>query len=477
MSKHHRSKRRPHAAPPLTSEPSSSTSSSVPAAAGTSRLAWLLILLVGLIGLMIPAQLWYRSMMASGPLPDAAEPAPQNLLVSLPSEPVYPEVDQLRAEADQLAETLVARYPDSPSALHIAANQAAQMHQYEQAAELWQQAIELAPTSPGPQAGLGMVLMEQGQDQRAVEVLETALSRGAETAEIYQFLCQALQKLGSFDRAETVCRKGLERFGDDVALWLELGQLQLQQDKIDQAQESFQRVVQLEPATTAAYLSLATVAARSGDTDQAQRYRDLADKLQQQNPLAEVRFQAIYRASLQAIVVESLVNAAQEYLRHGELAVAEQTLLRALTLHPKNPHACRILVDLYRNQARLADAHLVQQRLVDIQPNVIHLIQLASLALQLGRDAEVEAALQAALQLDPSSLDAHRGLAFLYQKTGHLAAARDHAEHLARLQSTTDNYELLSQLCLQMGDQPAARAAAEHARRLSETKSNAGAGP
>jgi tetratricopeptide (TPR) repeat protein len=477
MRKQTRQKRRPSSSEQAAahSEPVARGAASAFSAAGAQsqpkplpRVGWLLIILLAVTAVAIPVWRWYGIAGKSFNKEFAVqfESLQQDRLESLPTQASYPSVEELRGEAQRLTETLLERYPSSASALHLAANQAAQLRQSRQATEYWQRAGELAPQFSGPLAGLAMVQMEQGNNEQAVEILQGAFDAGFRTAELYQLLCQALQRAGDFDRAEEACRLGLEHFPMEAGLWLDHGQLLFQFQRLQEAKTSLERVLQLEPESTAAHFALAAVAARLGETTEAQQYEARYEYLKNQDPLANVRFQAIYRAVLQHILATSLVGAAQEYQLHGDFAAAEEALLRALTLHPQDADACRSLVNLYRRQGRIGDAHLVQQRLVHTQPTVDNLLNLASLAFPLDRYQESEAALQAALQLDSQSPLVYHSLALLYLRTGQIDLAGSYAEQLARLRPDADTFELLSQIYLQTGEQAKFQSASDNARRL-----------
>lgn len=413
----------------------------------------LTVLTIGVIGLAIPV---YMLSSAYFDVPEPAEetiPLVDSRMETLPEEAVYPTTDELQAEAIELSEELRKNFPKSASAFHIAANLSAQLNQFEAAEKFWKRSIELNADFVGPQAGLAMALLEQGRESEAISILEEAAARGLQSVDIFQLWTQACQRAGDNEKALQVCQQGLERYPNDVELLLELGKLELQANNLDAARQTFEKVIQLEPKTASAYQSLATVLARLGKEDLSTENRKRYETLRDESSLKDVEFNDLYRASLQRIVSESLINAATEYRRQDQLDIAERLLLRALTLNPKNLSACKDLVSIFRGQSRIADAYEVQKRIVDLQPSAASLVNVASLAIPLQRFDVAEAALLAAVDLEPMNPEARRGLVILYQSTERLEMAETQALELVKIDGSANNYELLAQVRLVRGDQ------------------------
>ena len=73
----------------------------------------------------------------------------------------------------EFAERAIATDPDDPDGYEALGNLYFLLHQPERAIELKQKAIELAPNDFGPVAGLAVRLTEFGQEQSAIELLNT----------------------------------------------------------------------------------------------------------------------------------------------------------------------------------------------------------------------------------------------------------------------------------------------------------------
>jgi Tfp pilus assembly protein PilF len=116
---------------------------------------------------------------------------------------------------------------------------------------------------------------------------------------------------------------------------------------------------------------------------------------------------------------------------------------------------------------RLADAKLVQRRLVEIEPqNLFNYVNLASVSAQMGDYQSAEAALKQAIDMRPDLALPYISLAQLHLQTGSLTQARWFAEGAVRREPTVQGYAVLAAACQQLGDSEGAGAAREMARKL-----------
>lgn len=419
----------------------------------------------GLLVLVYVAGWWPPPEESIRPVPpgpaEAAIQPPR--LAELPLEAEYPDVETLQAEIEQISQDLRTRFPDSGNAYHIAASQATQRRQFDDAARWWARAIELAPQFVVPRTGFASVQIEQGNARAAITTLQQALDDDLHTAMVYVLLASAYQETGDLERALEVANQGLSRYPEDAEILHQRGQVYLQLHSLAEARADLEQVVAARPEVAAVHSTLATILARLGEVELAAEHREKQEALKQSDPLAGHEFDEIYRAALQRIVVNTLVDAAGEYLSQGDAAAAERSLLRVLELHPQNAAACKLLVTIYRQQQRPQDAFLVQHRLVQIDPTANHWINLASLAVTLEAYREAEAALEQALQLDPRSVLAYRALAMLDVQTGRWQDARRHAELACEYGDAAQDYQLLGRICLRLNDEAGYQQALERA--------------
>jgi predicted Zn-dependent protease len=150
-------------------------------------------------------------------------------------------------------------------------------------------------------------------------------------------------------------------------------------------------------------------------------------------------------------------------------------LLRAVAIAPEFPETYKTLASLYHGLGRIADAWVVQRRLVEIEPQrMVNHVNLANLATRLGDMASAEGALKRAIELRPDASVAYSCLAQLYLKTGKPEQARSLAREAVSLEATAAGYALLASACRQLDDNAGAEAAFREAEKLATGDSRTG---
>jgi tetratricopeptide (TPR) repeat protein len=316
--------------------------------------------------------------------------------------------------------------------------------------------------------------MDLGKDAEAVETLQKALAAGCSAKEIFDQLGAALTKLGDLEEAERVIQQGLAQYPQSGDTWLDLGQTQLQLGQFVEAEKSLHKALSLGTTDRSVYFSMATACARQGKQQEAAEYRKLfAEGKAAREAATEDRFQDRYDWELRRIAVAAICRSGTVFEHQTQLSRAEELFLRAYHLDPASLVVCGELSRFFREQGRVADAMLVQRRLVEIDAeNPAHSVNLANLSMQLGDFAQAERALKQVIVNWPETSLGYLGLAQVYLQTGNHQQARFFAE--AALRQRPENrdevmgaYYLLAEACRRGGDQAAADAAAQEAARLS----------
>ncbi|MFO7906315.1 MAG: tetratricopeptide repeat protein [Planctomycetota bacterium] len=406
----------------------------------------------------------------SKPVPKkTAVPGPTVALATSPAE--IPN-EELQAELVQEIEALQSRFPQSPHALHVAAGAYVKLHQTARAGELWRKCIELNPRHLGPRLGLATLMSEKGEDAKAVEMLEKALAEGCSSAELYYRLASAHSKVGDVEKAEAVIQAGVEAFPGVAINWLLLGQTQNQLQQYEAAEQSLLKAVELGEKSSEVYFALANACQRQGKVEEATEYREQFSELKKKEtgPSKGKPFQAIYQQALRPVVVSTLTSSAAIHAEQGRDAAAERLFLRANALAPDNRQVLDELVTYYRKRARGADAMVVQERLVELQPeHVIYHLNLASIASHMGDWKTAESALEHARKLAPDHVLPYIGLAQVRLQAGDLAEARQFAERSIERRPTAQGYAVLAVICERQGEMEAAKKARREAGRLASS--------
>jgi len=391
--------------------------------------------------------------------------------IVIPATAAPATLDELKNEAMQVAEDLLARFPRSPEAHHIMALLQKAFRQTDDARDYWQQCIELAPDHSRARIGLASVAVDQGNDEMAVETLEEAISVGCSSTDVCNALATALMHLGRFEEAVGVLEKSPVTFPQSSEGWYLLGQVQIQRNEFQQAEKSLATAIELAPTYTDAYYAMATVCVRQGNHEKAAEYRKRFAELKAGDREAEDRrFHIPDLDSMRQRTAATLCGAGTVHLQEGDRLEAEKLLLRAAAVLPDFAETYKVLASLYQRTERIADALAVQRHLVEIDPdNIVNHLNLANLSARVGDVAAAEETLKQAIEIRPDAAVAYSCLAQLYLKTGKLEQARSLAEEAVRRETNAAGYVLLASVCQQLNDKAGAEAALKEARKLSSS--------
>ncbi|RCS54910.1 hypothetical protein DTL42_02570 [Bremerella cremea] len=388
--------------------------------------------------------------------------------ITLPTRAMPANKDQLRAEAEFVANRLRQNYPDRAEALHVAAMMSAQFSQSAEAEELWKQCIALDPLDPRYYINFAAVAMDRGDSELAAETLRKAYKAGVTSPDLMHHLGVALNKTGKADEAEKVIKQAIEKTPNLAALWMVLGQAQLRQRKLPEAEASLKKSLEMGHESAAAYTSLANALAQQGKEEDAQKYRALvSDKNGGDDIDARQRFQTLSLAEAHQAALNTLIEAASVQIRMGNSLAAEQLLLRALALDPANFVGCQVLAELYHDAGLAAEERVVRQRIVDLAPfDLANHLKLAAAAQSCGDRPSAEAALKFTVSISPNTPEPYLALAQFHLEGSDLNRARWYTQEALLRQPTASGFRLLATICQQMGDESNAIAALEEAQKI-----------
>jgi len=214
-----------------------------------------------------------------------------------------------------------------------------------------------------------------------------------------------LQK-GDLGGAETEVRQALELRPAYFPALMTLGQILVRQGRVDEALDATRRAVAgSEDAEQSAYVQLALLAARAGERPQAIHF---LTALQRRRPKADGIETALGVLAMDA----------------GSPAEAEARYRAALALDPVSTDAMGRLFTLYRGRGR--EAELEGAVLAALQVNersVMHHNWLGLIRMRQGRPREAEKEFRRALALAPDFGGTMANLGSLYGRTGRLEEA------------------------------------------------------
>ena len=279
------------------------------------------------------------------PETEALAPSPLHVRqpgVSLASVPVPATSEQLQREAEHTANELRNRYPNSAEALHVVAMMHSQLRHTNEAEKLWQKCIELSPQNETYYVNLAAVMMDRGNSQSAIEILQRAISAGSSSPDVLHHLAVALTNLGKFEEAEDAVQKVLKVEPHFPSAWLVLGQAQLKLRTPAEAEVSLRNAMSQGVRSAELYFALAGACARQGKDQEAAEFRKSFSELTASQPLdPQQRFQILSAAEARRTTVAVLTEAAFIHNWQRDSLEAERLLLRAIRSTRSTPGAAR----------------------------------------------------------------------------------------------------------------------------------------
>lgn len=391
--------------------------------------------------------------------------------LALPEQAEPLDIEAVSQELTQLATDLVTSYSDDAEAWYVAGLAHTETQQSARAVEVLQRAIELLTRQPSAYVCLAKNLKLAGRDEEAVTALRQAQERGMRSPDIVQGLAESLANLGQLAEATAVLEEGTRDFPEQARLWLALGQTQIQLQRFADAELSLRRAIELGAEGVAPRVALSTALARQGQADEALRVRkelaELTRRHDQRVATSGQGFQEVYGEQFRHNTVLVLHAAAQVFSQHGATDRSLTLLHRAIQLDPRHVDSLELLAGVYRREGRLPDVLVVLERLTSLQPETaIHVVNLASVAAQLGDADMAETALRRAVERDPDNGMAHWALAALYMSQQRAGEAVEPAEVAAERLRTAEAYLLLVDAYRTLGRLPEARETLRKARQV-----------
>lgn len=134
------------------------------------------------------------------------------------------EMDALMAEIDEIERGLLADPADFDMLLR-AARWGERTGRHTESRRFYLHAAAVAPTRPEPLVALSDMLRGQSMHAEATELLQTALERMPERAELWCAIARVMADLADTDKAETFLAEALRLEPDNVTARLQRGAL------------------------------------------------------------------------------------------------------------------------------------------------------------------------------------------------------------------------------------------------------------
>jgi Tfp pilus assembly protein PilF len=303
------------------------------------------------------------------------------------------------------------------------------------------------PGAPMLVMNLALTLRFQRRDGEAAELFELALDHPTTLRMAAHQLAQLRLESGEIAEAEALIQRALAREPDAAELHNTLGLILEQRSDLSGAEHEYRRAAELDPDAALARNNLGNLAKRRNELDAAEAWYLRAIE-------ADPYFMGAYN------------NLALVYQARGQMPKAIDLYRRALAKSPNNAVVLNNLASLYYATGDHDEAHRLWRRAVMADPGYPSpLNNLASLEINAQRFDEAERLLSRALELDPDYGDARINLSLVYRARGQTDSAR-HELQLATAdpRSGANAWFQLGLFELDSGDPSAAIAALEQAR-------------
>ena len=222
-----------------------------------------------------------------------------------------------------------------------------------------------------------------------------------------------LLKLGRFDEAQQTLQKTISMEPGFAKPYEDMGRLFLVKKEPEHAVIQFSKAIELDGSRASAYSGLASALAKLGRADEAQGAHQQFLKL---SPIA-------------ATLVE-----ADQLLREGDRARAEEVCNELLKREPENTHVLRMLARIASDDERLVVAEELLRRIIEQSPNeYLPYKELGRFLIEQSRFVEAIELFEKAVSLNSSIVDNYRLLGDALAVVGRCADALASYRHVLLL--------------------------------------------
>lgn len=408
---------------------------------------------------------------ASPDKPQAVEPAP------VPELTLEEKVLALKDEEMQLAQQLIAEFPQSEKPLVLMGDVLRRRGETAESVRFWEKALARNPQRADVYQRMAILAFDTDEFERTVTLCQQGLAIDPNRPGMHNLVARSLTRLGRYEEAIAAAQAELEISPPTALSYFLLGRAHWQRRDYEQAERAYLQVIDLQPDYTRAYYGLFNVYTRLKQPEEARRYLADFKKLDQQDRdrADKRRIQSTDDLNFCSLSLASLCDSAHElYGKTGNRQRTEGLLKRAVALQPANVKYLERLAFYYGVTKRIPQALALCQRIVEIAPNnaTAHL-NIGKFSLWQKRFGPAEAAFQKAIECNPDHSGGYQELARLYLRAGKkLDRAQVLAAKAVTLHPSADNYFLLGWACDVTGKPQAAVAALEQAVQLdpSQTK-------
>ncbi len=343
--------------------------------------------------------------------------------------------------AERIYRAILSGQPDDPEVLHLLGVVAVQRGQLQQAIQLIERAIGITPNIAAYHANLAEAYSAAGQPQRAIACLQIALRLQPVYPQAANSLGSLLMQLGRTAEASELFRLAVQQEPTFALAHNNLGNACRLLGDTAQALTHFRRAVELNPQMGFVHSNLGQLLMECGQLQEALYHCREAVQLQPQSAAAQNNFGNVLR-------------------RLGHLDKAKVCFTEALRLAPNLPMIYHNLGEVAKEEQKFDDAKRWYEIALQLSPNTARYhADLAEVLTHKGDFSAAENHLRIARKLEPASMEARFALAGLHHEQGQLEEAEAEYRSMLQLEPTHPAANcLLGEVLLELNHQDEALA-------------------
>jgi tetratricopeptide (TPR) repeat protein len=314
-----------------------------------------------------------------------------------------------------------------------------QAGRFSQAEQLYRQVLAADPQHAGAIHLLGLIALQVGRPEVAVQMISTAIRLSGNQAVFHANLGEAFRALGRLDEARRSYEQAITIQPNLAPAHNNLGTILQAQGNLPAALEHYRQAVALQSDYVEAFGNLGTAYQQQGNWQAAAEAFERAVAIQPRNArghynrgvalATQSQLGDAIAAFEQAIAIEPGYADAHYGLgmtlqRHGDLQRAEAAYQQALSLRPQWAEAASSLGSLYQAQGDLSRASQMYQRALEVNPRYAEALYNQGTVLK--RQDQPAAAMEKyrqAIAYKPDFPEAHYNLGTLLQQAERLDEA------------------------------------------------------
>lgn len=239
--------------------------------------------------------------------------------------------------AAQLYRQMIARAPQTPAIYLEFSNLLMQQGNNQEALQTLETTFEQFPTDDGVLSALGTLLSNQGNSEKGLELIESAIRLHPESIVAYGSLAYIQHQNGHIELAITSARKAAQLGPENPESHFLLGGLLNANKQSEEAIEAFEATLRIAPQWLAAYLQLGTL------LEEATRYTDALNCYKKAQAIAPANSELDKKIGL-LLHATSRADEAEQYFR------------LALSKNNADADTHVMLANVLRDQERIEEA-------------------------------------------------------------------------------------------------------------------------